>query len=145
MEEMLVREVYRMSSYLFLVSHLWLRKDGCADYSYMTEGVHDEGSDGQDARGHISAEPYNCNFRCHLNYLCNCPFKLERPLAGEPQPRVRTLLWLVFVFRKTCQETCSRCDVVHSCASKASPGAVAWRCPRHLSSSLPTPGRRCHA
>ena len=114
-----------MSSYdLFLISQSWLRKDGCADYSYMTEGVHDEGSDGQGARSHISAEHYNYNFHRHPKYYCNCPFKLKRPLVGEHQPRVRTFLWLVFVFR-----TCSRGDIVHSCASKVSPGAVVWRCP----------------
>ena len=52
----------------FLISHLWFRKDGCADYSCMTEGVHDEGSDGQDAQDHISAERYNYNIRCHPKY-----------------------------------------------------------------------------
>ena len=26
-----------MSSYLFLISHLWFRKAACADYSYMNE------------------------------------------------------------------------------------------------------------
>ena len=57
-----------MSSYLFSISHLWFREDGCADYPYMTEGVHDEGSDGQDAQDHISAERYNYNIHCHPKY-----------------------------------------------------------------------------
>ena len=136
MEETLVREVYPYVFLFFLISHLWFRKDGCVDYFHMTKGVHDEDSDGQDARGHISAEHYNYNLHRHPKYYCNCPFKLERPLAGEHQQRVRTFLWLVFVFR-----TCSRGDVVHSCASKPSPAAVTWRCPWHQPAD--SRGRRC--
>ena len=122
LDEMLAPEVHLYVFLIFfLISHLYFRKDDCADYSCMTEEVHDEALDGQDAPGHISAEHYNYNFRCHLPSTSANPFKLGRPLAGEPQPRVRTFLWLVFVFRETCQQTCSRGDVVHSCASKASP------------------------
>jgi hypothetical protein len=64
LKKYLSRRSIRMSSYLFFwLSHLWFRKDGFVDY-YMNEGVH-EGSDGQDARGHIPAEYYNYNFRRH--------------------------------------------------------------------------------
>ena len=115
------RSICMSFSFFFSISHLYFRKDDCADYSCMTEEVHDEALDGQDARGHISAEHYNYNFRCHIPSTSANPIKLEHPLAGEPQPRVRTFLWLVFVFRETCQQTCSRGDVVHSCASKPSP------------------------
>ena len=117
-------------SFFFSISHLYFRKDDCADYSCMTEEVHDEALDGQDARGHISAEHCNYNFRCHIPSTSANPFKLEHPLAGEPQPRVRTFLWLVFVFRETCQQTCSRGDVVHFSTLlrvKAKPTSITFR------------------
>ena len=132
LEGMLVREFH---SYVFLslfAISLMVPKGWLGGLLLYDDGVHDEALDGQDARGHISVKHYNYNFRFHPKYWCNRPFKLKRaPAKGTDFASLRL---------PTYQETCSRGDKVHSCTSKASPGAVIWRCPRHRSSSPPTPG-----